>query len=780
MFKSCDPSTSETPVDEKFLREEERDSIICFSHLRWNFVFQRPQQIMTRLARSYDVLFWEEPVEDEKGPARIEEYRDGSGVTVIVPHLPKGLGRDEQTAHLRALLNRRLAGIEGHLVRWYYTPMMLPFSRHLNSAYCVYDCMDELSAFDFAPAELPWLERELFGIADVVFTGGYSLYEAKQAHHGNVHPFPSSVDQHHFGKARELVPANNARPRIGFYGVIDERFDIALLRQLAAFRPEIDFEIVGPVVKIDPAALPRADNILYTGPQPYADLPACLGRWHAAMMPFALNESTRFISPTKTPEYLAAGRPVISTAIRDVERHYGEVAGVMIADDADGFAAACDCAVLMFQDNAAWLAQVDQLLSQLSWDKTVWEMNYHLCIGLTRRRSLQTVRSRKGQHYDYLIVGAGFAGAVMAERLAADANKRVLVIDRRHHIGGNAYDERNAAGTLVHRYGPHIFHTNSEEIFAYLSRFTAWRNYSHRVLAQVGEKLVPIPINRTTLNLLYGLNITNESEAAAFLASRAESVEIIKTSEDVVVAAIGRELYELFFRGYTRKQWGLDPSELNKSVTARIPTRTNEDDRYFTDKFQAMPAEGYTRMFERMLDHPNIDVALGVSVDDVAANICYSNMVWTGAIDEHFGHCFGALPYRSLRFDHQTLRRSQFQPVGTVNYPSEDVPYTRITEFSHLTGETGESTSIVYEYPSATGDPYYPIPRPENHALYERYARLADASDVIFVGRLATYRYYNMDQIVGQALATYRRHSETLKVAGIAPLRVGSLAAQPA
>jgi UDP-galactopyranose mutase len=223
----------------------------------------------------------------------------------------------------------------------------------------------------------------------------------------------------------------------------------------------------------------------------------------------------------------------------------------------------------------------------------------------------------------------------------------------------------------------------------------------------------------------------------------------------------------LFFRGYTRKQWGLDPSELNKSVTARIPTRTNEDDRYFTDKFQAMPADGYTAMFERMLDHPNIDIALGVSVEDVKPHIRYDDLVWTGAIDEHFGYCFGPLPYRSLKFDHRTLRQDQFQPVGTVNYPNEDVPYTRITEFSHLTGEQGDTTSIVYEYPSATGDPYYPVPRPENHELYERYARLADASDVIFVGRLATYRYYNMDQIVGQALATYRRHIEARRKAGM-------------
>jgi UDP-galactopyranose mutase len=365
---------------------------------------------------------------------------------------------------------------------------------------------------------------------------------------------------------------------------------------------------------------------------------------------------------------------------------------------------------------------------------------------------------RPSHAYDYLIVGCGFAGSVLAERLANEHGARILMIDKRDHVGGNAYDEKDAAGILIHRYGPHIFHTNSDEVFNYLSRFTKWRPYEHRVLATVRDKLVPIPINRTTLNDLFGLDLQTDEDAAAYLASRAETVEEIRTSEDVVINAVGRELYELFFRGYTRKQWGLDPSELDKSVTARIPTRTNTDDRYFTDKHQAMPADGYTAMFKRMLDNPLITIALGTDYRDVQQEIDAAHTIYTGPIDEYFDWRYGKLPYRSLKFVHSTIDAEQYQPVGTVNYPSEDVPYTRISEYKHLTGQRHRQTSITLEYPSAEGDPYYPVPRAENQALYKRYEALADATTgVTFVGRLATYRYYNMDQIVGQALATFRR-----------------------
>ena len=367
---------------------------------------------------------------------------------------------------------------------------------------------------------------------------------------------------------------------------------------------------------------------------------------------------------------------------------------------------------------------------------------------------------KESRRYDYLIVGAGFAGSVLAERLASQHGARVLLVDRRPHVGGNAYDEPNEAGILYHKYGPHIFHTNSDQVVDYLSKFTEWRPYEHRVLGYVRGKLVPIPINRTTLNMLFDLDLKTDEDAAAYLASRAEPVAEIRTSEDVVVNAVGQELYELFFRGYTRKQWGLDPSELDKQVTSRIPTRTNIDDRYFSDTFQAMPLHGYTRMFEKMLDHPLIEVRTGLDfaeLKDRAGEIA-GHIIYTGPIDEYFDFRFGKLPYRSLKFDHQTLDQEQFQPVAVVNYPCEEVPFTRISEYKHLTGQQSPVTTVTYEYPSAEGDPYYPIPRPENQELFKKYEALADATeDVTFVGRLATYRYYNMDQIVGQALATFRR-----------------------
>ena len=365
--------------------------------------------------------------------------------------------------------------------------------------------------------------------------------------------------------------------------------------------------------------------------------------------------------------------------------------------------------------------------------------------------------------YDYLVVGAGFAGSVLSERLASQHGARVLLIDRRDHVGGNAYDEPNEAGILYHKYGPHIFHTNSDAVVEYLSQFTGWRPYEHRVLARVRGQIVPIPINRTTLNMLFDANLRTDAEAADYLASRAEPVDEIRTSEDVVINAVGRELYELFFRGYTRKQWGLDPSELDKQVTSRIPTRTNTDDRYFSDAFQAMPLHGYTAMFEKMLDHPLIDKSLGTDFRDLTdeASRIADHIIYTGPIDEYFDFRFGKLPYRSLKFDHQTLDQEWFQPVAVVNYPSEDVPFTRISEYKHLTGQKAPVTTITYEYPSAEGDPYYPIPRPENQELFKKYEALADATpNVTFVGRLATYRYYNMDQIVGQALATFRRIDE--------------------
>ena len=350
---------------------------------------------------------------------------------------------------------------------------------------------------------------------------------------------------------------------------------------------------------------------------------------------------------------------------------------------------------------------------------------------------------------EILVVGAGFSGAVVAQRLA-ERGFRVVLIDRRPHIGGNAYDRYDRHGVLVHPYGPHIFHTNSERIFEYLSRFTEWRFYEHRVLAHVQGKFVPIPINIDTVNRLYGLAL-DEASIQAFFDTVREPCAEIRTSEDVVLNAVGRDLYEKFFRGYTRKQWGVDPSELSASVAARIPTRTNRDDRYFTDRFQYMPRDGYTRLFERMLDSPRIRIETGCNFFDLKLKA--RHVVYTGPIDAFFSHCYGRLPYRSINFEHEHLAdTAQYQRVGTVNYPNDQL-FTRITEFRHVTGQAHSGTSIVREFPTSEGDPYYPIPRPENDALFKRYEALALAEhDVTFVGRLASYRYYNMDQCVGAAL----------------------------
>lgn len=358
--------------------------------------------------------------------------------------------------------------------------------------------------------------------------------------------------------------------------------------------------------------------------------------------------------------------------------------------------------------------------------------------------------------FDYLIVGAGFAGSVLAERLAAGSDKKVLICDKRPHIGGNAYDHYNEAGILIHKYGPHIFHTNSREVFEYLSRFTDWRPYQHRVRASVDGQVVPIPINLDTINGLYGLSLTS-FELEDFFKRIAEPVEHVRTSEDVVVSKVGRELYEKFFRNYTRKQWGLDPSELDASVTSRVPTRTNRDDRYFTDTYQAMPLHGYTRLFENMLDHPRIKIMLNCDYREIEKEIPFREMIYTGPVDTYFDYCYGKLPYRSLEFKHETHNTPVFQSAPVVNYPNEQL-YTRVTEFKYLTGQEHTKTSIVYEFPQTQGDPYYPVPRKENAELYARYKALADATPAVhFVGRLATYKYYNMDQIVAQALTQYAK-----------------------
>lgn len=356
---------------------------------------------------------------------------------------------------------------------------------------------------------------------------------------------------------------------------------------------------------------------------------------------------------------------------------------------------------------------------------------------------------------DILVVGAGFAGSVMARQLA-DAGNRLLVIDQRNHVGGNAFDYVNAHGLLVHRYGPHVFHTNAELVFDYLSQFTEWRAYEHRVRANIAGEEYPFPINRQTINRIFGTAL-REDQVEAFLDTQRIRRHEIVTSEDVVLASVGKILGDYFFAGYTQKQWGCALAGLSASVVARVPYRANDDDRYFTDRFQCMPLHGYHTLFARLLDHPNIRVELETPFDP---SLCdrFRHVVYSGPVDAFFGYCHGRLPYRSLRFEHETLLDTDcYQAVGTINFPLEHA-YTRITEFKHLTGQQCCGTALVREYPCADGPPYYPVPAPQNDAMYSRYRQLCHArQDVTFVGRLAQYRYYNMDQVVAAALKKSQR-----------------------
>ncbi len=764
--------------------------IICLSHLRWNSVFQRPQQLMSRFAREREVYYLEEPLRHERAALRIERC-GRTGVVVVTPMLPEPF----DAAALRPLLDALLART-GPAVGWYYTPMALDFSAHVPWLATVFDCMDELSAFRFAPAELRALEARLLERADVVFTGGASLFEAKRHLHHNIHCMPSGVDLGHFMTAREALPepaeqAALPRPLLGYFGVIDERLDMALLAGMARLRPDWHFAMIGPVAKLRPEELPALPNIHWLGQRDHAVLPQYLAHWDLALMPFAMNEATRFISPTKAPEYLAGGKRVVSTPIVDVVNRFAGIEALAIAADAQGFVHAAEA--LMAREDVRDFVAVDGLLARMSWsaiqgamDSLLGDVERPALAGDVERPALagdveRSPSARDNNHgaasrrpepqrpiaapalhtvpasiADHLVVGAGFAGAVVAERLAA-SGARVLVVDRRPHVAGNAFDEHDAAGVLVHRYGPHIFHTNSDQVLDYLSRFTEWRPYEHRVLAQVPAGLVPMPINRTTLSRVFGVALRSEAEAEAFLASLAEPTGRIASARDFVVSNVGSALYRMFFHGYTLKQWGLDPAELDRSVTARVPTRTSEDDRYFLDRHQCMPRRGYTAMFENMLDHPNITLLLGTGHGEIP-RARYRHMVFTGPIDGFYGHRFGPLPYRSLVFEHATLQVERCQPVATINYPGLDTPYTRCTEFKHITGQVHRLTSICREIPSAEGEPYYPVPNPANQELFRRYQALADAErGVTFLGRLGSYRYLNMDQVVAQALTVARR-----------------------
>lgn len=360
------------------------------------------------------------------------------------------------------------------------------------------------------------------------------------------------------------------------------------------------------------------------------------------------------------------------------------------------------------------------------------------------------------KRYDYLIVGAGLSGSICAERLASQKNKKILVIDKRDHIGGNCYDYFDETDILVHKYGPHIFHTNSEDVWNYLSQFTKWNDYEHRVLASIENKLYPIPINITTVNKLYGLNLDETNIQEFYDAHRKKDIKI-KNSKDVIISKVGKDLYNLFFKYYTKKQWDLWPSDLSPSVCERIPARTNYDDRYFTDKYQGTPIKGYTDMIKKILNHENIEVRLSTNYFDIKKKVDYDYMIYTGRIDEFFDYKFGILPYISLIFEFQSVQKEFFQPVAQVNYTSSLTPaYTRIIEFKHMTKQVSDHTTISKEYRSSEGEPFYPVPRKQNHEVYNKYKDLADEEkNVFFLGRLAQYKYYNMDVVCLNSLSLF-------------------------
>jgi len=359
--------------------------------------------------------------------------------------------------------------------------------------------------------------------------------------------------------------------------------------------------------------------------------------------------------------------------------------------------------------------------------------------------------------YDYLIVGAGFAGSVMAENLASQLDKKVLIVEKRNHIGGNAYDEYDEHGILVHRYGPHIFHTNSKKVFDYLSQFTEWRAYEHKVLAKLSGELYPIPINRITINKLYNLNLHTAKEVEEFYKKVKEKRYPINNSEDIIVNQVGIDLFEKFFKHYTKKQWNLEPSELSASVCGRIPVRTNDDCRYFTDKYQFMPKDGYTKMFEKMLSNKNIEIALNTNYKKIINDVKFDKLIYTGPIDYFFDYEFGKLPYRSIRFEFKNYKEKIMQESAVVNHVDKVVPYTRVSEYKYLTGQIIETTSLSYEYSIKDGEAYYPIPNNANNELLKLYQiKASKLENVIFCGRLAEYQYYNMDQVVAKIMIIFQ------------------------
>ena len=356
--------------------------------------------------------------------------------------------------------------------------------------------------------------------------------------------------------------------------------------------------------------------------------------------------------------------------------------------------------------------------------------------------------------FNYVVVGAGIAGLTIAERIANVLDEKVLVIEKRNHIGGNVYDSYNEDGILIHNYGPHIFHTNDEDVYGYLSKFTKWNDFWHRVLSYVDGNLVPMPISAETINKLYNLNLSCD-EVEGFLNKKAVKVDDITSSKDVAISKVGTDIYEKMFKNYTIKQWGVDPSELDTSVISRIPVRLNRDTRYFADKYQGMPKDGYTKLCENMVRNNNIKILLNTDYKEIINYIQYEKLIYTGPTDYFYDYKYGKLAYRSINFQFETLDTQSFQESPVVNYPN-DYDYTRITEFKKLTGQQNDKTTILKEYPSGEGEPYYPFPTKEHKEHFAKYKKDMEAEEkVIFLGRLAQYRYYNMDAVVRSALDVF-------------------------
>jgi UDP-galactopyranose mutase len=356
------------------------------------------------------------------------------------------------------------------------------------------------------------------------------------------------------------------------------------------------------------------------------------------------------------------------------------------------------------------------------------------------------------QKYDYLIVGAGLSGAVCAERLATQRNKKVIIIDKRDHIAGNCYDYQGDHGITIQKYGPHIFHTDLVEVWEYLSGFTKWIDYEHRVMARIGKDHFPMPVSIETVNKFYRTNLDESNIQDFYDKIREKDIEI-KNSEHAIIAKVGRRMYEKFFKNYTKKHWGVYPSELDRSVCERLPVRNNFDTRYFSDKYQGIPTEGFTEMVKKILGNENITIELATSFHEIKDKIKYGGTIYTGNIDEYFDHRYGNLPYRSLSFVHKTLK-GEFQPCAVVNYTSSLRPkFTRITEFKHFNKFKSPYTVIAKEYAGESGDPYYPIPNEGNFLLYAKYKALADKEKNFHcLGRLAEYKYLNIDQVCHNAI----------------------------